>query len=354
MKEQELGNSSVRTYQWVDVFKLFFCICIIAMHSNILFPGSYWTERLLFRLGVPFFFVASGYFLSKSCQNRGINFAVKRYCFRLLELLAAFSVIWIVQFWIDCAISKIGVANTLVQTLQRVLFLPNNALWYIQASIVGVLLLVPFIKRGGIYAAVLTGLVLYGFALLCNNYYFVVQNSPLRFVIDGYKKICFGPENGVFVGFVYLALGFFTERKLSHQPIARLCLLLGISCALYIAEVVLLRRYAAECNDGAFYVMQLAVAPLLLSVLVQLHARFESRRSVQMRRLSTGMYLIHLPLMWCYHRFCDYLLPRIPVLKHGAGILWNGYVKFFIILLASWAICTLAYRHTKTIKRFLM
>lgn len=354
MELQENYSKTTCTYRWVDVFKFFFCICIIAMHSNIPFPGNYWTEKLVFRLGVPFFFVASGYFLSMSCGTRGTEVAVKRYCLRLLELLAAFSAIWIPQFWIDCAISKIGTVGALVSTLQHILFFPNNALWYIQASVVGALLLAPFIRKHYTRMAILIGLVLYGFALLCNNYFFLIQNTAVRSVIDTYTKICLAPHNGVFVGFLYLALGVYTHKYLSSQPVALLWRLLGICYALYIAEVLLISKTTTQVDDGAFYVMQIAVAPLLLSILLRVPDHFDSSKTILMRRLSTGMYLLHLPLMWCYHRFCDYILPNIPVLRRATGILWNGYVKFALILFCSWAICMLAYRYTKTIKRFLM
>lgn len=64
------------SYQWVEVSKFFFCICIIAMHSNLPFKGIYWIEKLLFRLGVPFFFAASGFFLSMSYKTRGYKAAL--------------------------------------------------------------------------------------------------------------------------------------------------------------------------------------------------------------------------------------------------------------------------------------
>lgn len=354
MEAHNCLNKSKRTYQWVDVFKFVFCICIIVMHTTVPLPGRYWIEKLVFRLGVPFFFAASGFFLSKSCAERGVGTAVKRYCLRLLELLGVFSVVWILQFWVDCAISKTSMIDVLGKTVQHILFYPMNALWFIQASIVGALLLIPFYKRGSISAAVLLGIVLYAFALLCNNYYFLSEGTALRPIVDGYFKWFLAPHNGVFVGFLYLALGAFTERNLQKLTMGTTWILLGICYALYAAEVVLVHRHATFTDDGAFYVMQIAVVPLLLSVLTRLPEGPDSGRTILFRRLSTGMYLLHLPLLWCYHRFCSYCLPLIPVLKRGEGLLMNGYVKCAVIVVVSWAICLFAYRHTKTIKRFLM
>ncbi len=343
-----------RTYQWVDVVKFVFCVCVIVMHSNVRLPGVYWIEKLLFRLAVPFFFAASGFFLSNSCRVRGTGVAVKRYCLRLLQLLAFFSVVWILQFWIDCAISKTGLADTLVQTIQHILFYPNNALWYIQASIVGALLLIPFLQRDRISAAIPVGLVFYTFALLCNNYYFLIENTAIRPAIDWYFKVFLAPHNGVFIGILYLALGAFTERHTQKIPQRLIWILLAASYLVYTAEVLLVQRFASFTDDGAFYVTQIVLVPLLLALLIRLPGNLNPDRTVQLRHLSTGMYLLHLPLVWCYHRFCSYCLPLIPVLKRGQGILMNGYVKCTVILLLSWAICMIAYRHTKTLKKYLM
>ena len=354
MVTEDTPNRITRTYQWIDVFKFIFCICIIVMHTNAPLPGRYWIEKLVFRLGVPFFFAASGFFLSKSCRERGAGVAVKRYCLRLLQLLAVFSVAWILQFWIDCAISKAGVANVLGQTVQHILFYPMNALWYIQASIVGALLLIPFFKHNRIPVAIPIGLVLYGFALFCNNYYFLTDHTAVRPFIDGYMKLFLAPHNGVFIGFLFLALGAFAERHMRKMSPGTLWLLLVICYAAYAAEIVLIRKFATFTDDGAFYVMHTALVPLLLSLLTKLPEGTDAGRTMLFRRLSTGMYLLHLPLMWCYHRFCTYLLPLIPVVRRGQGVLMSGYVKFAVIFVLSWAICMLAYRYTKTLKRFLM
>lgn len=51
----------------VDIFKFLFSICILAFHTKIVhnFPVKlqWYIIHLIFRLGVPFFFCTSGYFL---------------------------------------------------------------------------------------------------------------------------------------------------------------------------------------------------------------------------------------------------------------------------------------------------
>ena len=353
MVKQEKYNNASNTNQWVDVFKFIFCICIIALHAaHIPQPAGYWIEKLLFRMAVPFFFVVSGFFLSNSSRERGVHGAAKRYCFRLLKILAVYTVVWVLQFLVDCIIFKYSLVETLDELIRRILFSPKNGLWFIQACIIGAILLIPFLRKNCVSLAIPIGVVLYGFALICNNYYFLIENNAVRLIIDRYMSLCFGPHNGVFVGFLFLGLGIFVEK---HKKISLFIngILLGLSYVVYAIEIVIVRRYATTVDDGAFYLMQVAVAPLLLSLLVSLPGCFDSAHTILMRRLSTGMYLLHLPLIWCYHRFRDYCLPHIPVLAKSQGVLMICNVRFVLVLLTSWGICMFAYRNTKILKRFL-
>lgn len=59
--------------------------------------------------------------------------------------------------------------------VRHILFYPTGALWYIQASIIGALLLGLVIKYLNKKISIILALVLYCFALLCNNYYFVTK-----------------------------------------------------------------------------------------------------------------------------------------------------------------------------------
>ena len=346
-----MSNSNVAytvkpQYQWVDILKFFFCVCIIAMHTSLLAPPvGFWGEKIVFRIGVPFFFAASGFFLSKSCRSRGVEASIKRYCVRLLQLLWVFSIVWILQFVVDSiAINKAGIGKTLLLILQQIIFYPRGALWYIQASMIGALMLLPFFQRNRLPAAIIFGVILYGFAEISNNYYFIAEGTTLQPVVDGYLKICLTSNNGVFVGFLFLALGAFVEQYRLYERSSLIRILLVISLVVYVAEIAATRMMLTEIGDGAFYFSQILAAPLLLAAAIPLRPRITNEKATQLRNLSTGMYLLHTPIMWCYNRFVDYVLPHIPVLGNTAGLMYLSSLKFAVVLLLSLAICLLAYR----------
>lgn len=57
----------------VDFAKLFFCVCILFLHSGAYHDVAYgdYLEKTLLRLAVPFFFVASGYFFGTRMWTGG-------------------------------------------------------------------------------------------------------------------------------------------------------------------------------------------------------------------------------------------------------------------------------------------
>jgi len=250
----------------VDVLKFFFCLCVVAIHSHALadFPPNvnYYVTQLLFRLAVPFFFVCSGYFLMRKVnENREkIDNLYKRYIKRLLFPLLSFSIINIILKIVQES-SYMSGAMIFKEIIKHVVFYPWGALWFIQACIVGMMLLYPFIRRNKVHVALLFGIVLYAWALLCNNYFFVVQGSVLELYVRVFLNQCISARNGIFVGFVYLAIGCFVAvKKMSLPHFVFLCVVM----ICYVAEVVALKS-RASLDDSALYISQLIVVPLILT-----------------------------------------------------------------------------------------
>lgn len=57
----------------VDFAKLFFCVCILFLHSGAYHDVAYgdYLQKTLLSLAVPFFFVASGYFFGNPYVDGG-------------------------------------------------------------------------------------------------------------------------------------------------------------------------------------------------------------------------------------------------------------------------------------------
>ena len=71
----------------IDTLKLFFALCIVCIHTGILNgfsnPVNWYITHLVFRLGVPFFFVTSGMFLGrKLCDRKKLAGLCRKYYIR--------------------------------------------------------------------------------------------------------------------------------------------------------------------------------------------------------------------------------------------------------------------------------
>lgn len=326
-----------KTYQGVDAAKFFFALCIVALHANVAscLPGNagWLLEKAVFRLAVPYFFVASGFFLglkTAKADGRQIGQIIRRYCLRLLLPLIVFSVISDLQRAWELLAEGTSLPDIVRIIGKATLFYPFGALWYVQASMVGALLLYPFLRWGRLTPAVLIGAALHAFALLCNNYAFLAEGAALAGIVDRYMLACLSPRNGLFVGFAFLSIGACCSRIAERVQRHRAALLTGavLTYAAYVAEALLVRRNGgAVLDDGGLYAAHLLTAPALVLLTASVSVPLKTETTLLMRNLSTGMYYLHRPILW------------FLCLVSGAPV-----VNFLCVTALSAGICLAAYR----------
>lgn len=332
-------------YPAVDIAKFFFCLCIIALHAKgfrWLPEGYFVLDKGLFRLAVPFFFVTSGFFLGRkvmrSTQETLWN-VFRNYCIHLLKILVIFESINLVLVIIRDVMREMSVSQIAVETIQKIIFHPYGSLWYIQASIIGALLVYPFVKYDKLKIGVGLGVLLYGFALICNSYYFLIEDTFLQSGIDGYLNYCVTARNGLFVGFLYIGMGilcaqiYFGKNGNVFSSEKTAVLLLGVLYAIYLVEIVFVHEGAHLADDGALFITHIFLIPVLLFVLLNCDFSMKKETSVMLRNLSTGMYLLQRPLLLV-----------LSIITIGTGFKMPGIYRFIFVTIASAGLCILYYR----------
>lgn len=294
-----------REYGAVDIAKLFFCFCILFRHTGAYheIPFSYYFQHGLFCLAVPFFFVTSGYFFGiKAKADDGVSMwdKVKKYEKRLLYPYIAFSIINIFMAAYDLLKSGESIKWTILRMGRSVLFYPYGALWYVWASMTGVLILYLFLRKGKLKLALFMGVLVYLFALLCNSYYFVSEGTLVRRVTDIYLWITTSARNGLFVGFPLLTLGtavaWYEEKILQYLKGKRLLFVAIMSWLIMFGEILFIQN-KTTADDHSLFIMQLVFIPALLLLLIQCNCRLSHEKAVLCRNLSTGIYFIHRPVL---------------------------------------------------------
>lgn len=340
-------------FDFVNISKLILAVSIVALHAALI-PDDSFLMPLICRLGVPYFFVASGFFFQIKCSKDNYEAATKVYLKRLLLPYAVFLAIWIVQVLIDDMIQRIDGSEAAISLVQEMLFFPGGVLWYVWASIFGVLMLCPFVKRHKLMLALPLGAALFAVGLLANNYYFVTDSSNwLKSLVDAYLRIFLVSNNALFVGFVFLTIGMlmaehYDKLVLAIRTIPALFILAASVCLLFL-EFSFIRSKAVSVGDGAFYLSQLVYVPTVFFLTTKLKCpHLDPKRIRLSKNLSTGVYFLHASVLWIIHRFAKYVFPHIPGLNRISPLFDHPSVCFVCCLTLCVAICLLAYRHPKS------
>ena len=186
-KQKLSSNVPAETFPVIDILKFLFAILIMCLHGQI-FKGSQfglYFEKIIVRLAVPFFFASSGFFYGKKVYAGGaLRPITQNYVSRLAVKLLIFETVAILTK-IVCSIvlDHVSVMKTILKTIQHILFYPLGALWYIQAVIVAIFLLVPLLKKNREQVALYLGLILYLFALSCNRYFFLWEGTEMEIAV---------------------------------------------------------------------------------------------------------------------------------------------------------------------------
>ena len=325
----------------LDFLKIFFAVCVIGIHSKLFveYPTLYyWLNKLVFRVAVPFFLCASGFLIG--VKTNGLTqdeqrAYYKRYSKRLLKLLLVFEPISIVLYSIQYYLSGISLTMILLRIVRSVLFCPWGALWYIQTVLVGMWLVFAFLRFARIELGVIIGGLLYAIALVCNSYYWLIEGTVVQSFADLILKVCDTARNGLFYGFFFICLGLICSKKRNRHAV---CLFL-LTFVLYIIELGFLQN-RTMADDGSLFIL----SPFLAYFLVQLSSKSFSCSfsTLLIRNLSTGIYLIHRPI-----------ISIVSIVGLLTGNVIFSLVLFIIVLSVSICICLFAYKYTRILSSVL-
>lgn len=331
-----------KVYHSINLAKFFFCVCVIGLHTyafeGLLPEKVYWyVEHLIFRLAVPFFFVASGFFIgSKIYRNPAKSWDyVKYYVWRLSIPLVVFQVINIILESIKLYhIYEMGFIKIALLVIRSILFYPFGALWYLHASIIAILLLYSFIRKGLLNYALLLGIGLYAFALICNSYYFLIEGTALQTIVDLYLYIFASARNGVFVGFLFMGLGIWLSQNFNDGEKRRVSLI-GLMISFITLTIEVTYVYGKNfADDGSLFLSFIILIPSLFVFLTTLNSGINETISANARKLSTGMYYLHIPVL--------------SVLTLGSTMTTNSisfFNTFIVVLFTCILICLFSYRY---------
>ena len=277
----------------IDRFRQVAALLIVGIHT---YPLSSISESLNFlvvnifsRIAVPFFLMVTGYFLLPQYFSKEKSSAKQLVCFiKKTGLYYAIATALYLPISIYAGYYSEG---PIAATIFRNILFDGTFyhLWYLPASIIGVLLLYFLSRRFSLRAVVGISAVLYLIGLLGDSYYGLVSNAPLLNSIYsvGFQVFSY-TRNGFFYAPVFLAMGALIA-KTKQRLDARISLLgFAASMLLMIAEGFTLSYSGFQRHDS----MYIALLPCMLFLFHLLLAR-KGKTSPILRSVTMWIYILH-------------------------------------------------------------
>lgn len=186
---------------------------------------NFYFQQTLCRLAVPFYFIASGYFLFRKMDvHNPDGERIKDYCFKILRFIGIWSILLVVGH--------------------------TGHMWYLGATVGAVILLTLCLKQGMRFRTIfLLAALLYCIGLLGDSYYGFLEPlkkfTVIHYIVNVYEYFFISTRNGVFMGFIFLTMGAaFARINITIRISTAILGLIG-SLILLAAETYLLTKFSS-------------------------------------------------------------------------------------------------------------
>ena len=315
----------IRSYQQeqtggLDCFKVIAAFLVVAIHTSPLNSltetGDFILTGILARVAVPFFLMVSGYFILPPYLGRhtspsklppdGTPSMLSGFLKKTVLLYAAASVLYVPVGIYANNYGPLGFLSLLRTSLFDGTF---YHLWYLPASVIGMILLSALGRRLTFPAVLGISAVLYLFGLFGDSYFGVISGTPLAKVYEAVFTVSSYTRNGFFFVPVFLCLGALCARlnekhrerdlpekdageKVSGQErssdMRRGAAGLSISLCAMLTEGLLLHHFGLQRHDSMYISL-----PFVMFFLFRLLLGLRIAQRAVLRPFSTAVYILH-------------------------------------------------------------
>lgn len=111
--------------------------------------------------------------------------------------------IGIILYAIQLILNGQSIIKCILLCIRSAIFYPLGAMWFIAACIVGSYILQCVLKyKVNVAIVSVISILLFVFALFSNTYYFLIQDTWYKEIVDMYLWLCVSARNGIFL-FIY-------------------------------------------------------------------------------------------------------------------------------------------------------
>lgn len=297
----------------IDRFRLIAAILVVAIHTSPLVTingtANFVLTRIAARVAVPFFFMASGYFLFRHGTNT----------LRLSSFLKKTGALYIAAILLYLPLNFYNGSATqwaLLPNLLRSLLVDGTFyhLWYLPAAMLGAVVAWGLLRSTGRNGALVISLLLYTIGLFGDSYFGFANKIPVfkaffdtALTFSGYTR------NGLFFAPLFFVLGARAADEAGRYSLQWNLTGLGVSLSLMITEGLWLRSTGVQRHDSMYALLPLCMIFLFNSLLF-----WNRPAGKHIRTYSVIVYILHPIMIVCVRgvsRLADapFLVENSPV-----------------------------------------
>lgn len=310
-------------YYGVDFFKFICALLIVLMHSNCRDieqgPGTAgtWLLSLLPQVSVPYFFVASGFFLTKGMMRYTDKHEyVRRYFIRLFKMYAFWSVVTLPLSWkcIEAGHPDYSFFLKCIY-LVRMFFLSGSLgiYWFI-LSMLYVTVIIFFCEKYHMIRWMYVAAILLWILGLCYDSKYNTHSGIFTFIY-----VVFGStRNFLNVGLIYMSLGHVLAK---HK----------VNLSLFLIIIIVVVTWVVKYYDYAIASVpfgNLLVAFSLFLLATKLEMKWLAKHSLHLRKISTAIYLGQFPFLLTF----DFYLRKGTILDFSLAVCFCVLLYILIIV----------------------
>lgn len=238
-------------YYGLDGMKFILSLFIVTIHTgpflDISYDLNYLVTQGLGRIGVPFFFAASGFLLYRKIPAGRIDTVrIKRYLWNILRLYLVWTAIYLPVIFVTGFLhNPKGILHATLSFLRTMVMSGSYLqLWFLQALLVAAVMITWILWRRWSWRKIffVTGALHLILLIGLGGYYpYFREIFPDGGIMwsfwHGLKYIFVTPRNGICFGALYFAIGVYCAQREKHLSLKYIRSRLGTFGALYMLEV---------------------------------------------------------------------------------------------------------------------
>ncbi len=275
-----------KNYALIDIFKFTFAIVVVFIHTcSERYQNGLTT--ILTSMAVPYFFVASGFFLNKKLRKtENKKEIIISYMVKIFKMYLFFSIVmWLIELP-EMMVSD----NILITVLKRIrifLFIGDYHLWYLLFTIYAVIILYCANKvKINNKVMLIISFILYFIGYWILNY---EGTSKILEILKNIHFVILGERNGLTTALLFMYLGVWIEEYDIGKK----------RSFVFFIKVMITSILLLLVNRLDYRILSIMLVIYLISNIFVLFLKINVKsRNIytKLRQYSTMIYLVHIPV----------------------------------------------------------